>query len=104
MVAFDDLSGLSEEQRAVLQAFRAMDTDSDGELTAEEIFAALSKAGVDVKMDRVLEVVKLCDADGNGKVSAQEYVDAVHRKIVPQSWWARGSRVRSFARRAAPRP
>jgi hypothetical protein len=22
-------------------------------------------------------------------VSAQEYVDAVHRKLVPQSWWSR---------------
>ena len=34
-VAFDDLSGLSDEQQAVLKAFRDMDTDSDGELTAQ---------------------------------------------------------------------
>ncbi|KAH8097554.1 Ca2-binding protein [Aureococcus anophagefferens] len=85
-VAFDDLSGLSDEQQAVLKAFRDMDTDSDGELTAQEIFAALQRSGVEATLERVEEVVKLCDADGNGMVSAQEYVDAVHRKLVPQSW------------------
>ncbi|KAH8053158.1 Ca2-binding protein [Aureococcus anophagefferens] len=84
-VAFDDLSGLSDEQQAVLKAFRDMDTDSDGELTAQEIFAALQRSGVEATLERVEEVVKLCDADGNGMVSAQEYVDAVHRKLVPQS-------------------
>ena len=32
-----------DEQRAALQAFAAMDVDGDGELTAEEIYRALSK-------------------------------------------------------------
>lgn len=54
-----------------------------------EIFDALQRSGVEATLERVEEVVKLCDADGNGMVSAQEYVDAVHRKLVPQSWWSR---------------
>ena len=72
----------------MLQAFRDMDADGDGELDAEEIYGALRRGGVDVSLERVEEVVALCDADGNGKVSAQEYVDAVAKKLVPQSWWA----------------
>ena len=31
---FDDLESLSDEQRAVLEAFEAMDENGDGELTA----------------------------------------------------------------------
>ena len=34
---------LTEEQRAALQAFAEIDIDGDGELTADEIYRALSK-------------------------------------------------------------
>ena len=40
------------EQRAALDAFAAMDADGDGELTADEIYQALSKNDADVSLAR----------------------------------------------------
>ena len=68
---------LTAEQRAALDAFAAMDADGDGELTADEIYQALSKNDADVTLARVQEIVAKADADGNGTVSRQEYLDAV---------------------------
>ena len=77
---------LTAEQRAALDAFAAMDADGDGELTADEIYQALSKNDADVDLARVQEIVAKADADGNGTVSRQEYLDAVAADIVPGSW------------------
>ena len=68
---------LSEEQRAAIAAFAEMDTDGDGELTAEEIYRALSKNNADVTLERVQEVMAKADKDKNGTISQQEYLDAV---------------------------
>ena len=76
---------LTEEQRAALQAFAEIDVDGDGELTADEIYQALSKNDADVSLARVQAIVAKADADGNGTVSRQEYLDAVAADIVPGS-------------------
>ena len=77
---------LTAEQRAALDAFAAMDADGDGELTADEIYQALSKNDAELTLARVQEIVAKADADGNGTVSRQEYLDAVAADIVPGSW------------------
>ena len=75
---------LTEEQRAAL-AFDTMDTDGNGELSAEEIHRVLS--GYDsASLERVQEIVSRADADGNGLVSKQEYLDAIAADIVPRGW------------------
>ena len=66
-----------DEQRAALQAFAAMDIDGDGELTAEEIYKALSKHDAAITMERVTELVARADVDKNGTVSRDEYLNAV---------------------------
>ena len=66
-----------DEQRAALQAFAAMDIDGDGELTAEEIYKALSKHDATITMARVRELVARADVDKNGTVSRDEYLSAV---------------------------
>jgi len=68
---------LSEEQRAAIAAFKEMDADGDGELTAEEIYRALSKNNADVTLERVQEIMAKADKDQNGTISQQEYLDAV---------------------------
>ena len=70
--------------------FEKMDADGDGELTADEIFQALSKNNADVTLERVQEIVKAADADGNGTVSKQEWEDAVAKDpgLVPAAWLA----------------
>ena len=76
---------LTNEQRAALAAFDTMDTDGDGELSAEEIHRALS--GYDsASLERVQEIVSRADVDGNGLVSKQEYLDALAADIVPRGW------------------
>ena len=54
-------SDLTEEQRA-LAAFAAMDADGDGELSADEIYRALSKNS-EVSLERVKELVAKADTD-----------------------------------------
>ena len=70
--------------------FEKMDADGDGELTADEIFQALSKNNADVTLERVQEIVKAADADGNGTVSKQEWEEAVAKDpgLVPAAWLA----------------
>ena len=68
---------LSEEQRAAIAAFKEIDADGDGELTAEEIYRALSKKNADVTLERVQEIMAKADKDQNGTISQEEYLDAV---------------------------
>ena len=56
----------TDEQRAAAQAFDAMDADGDGELSAEEIFEALSSNNSDVTLDRVKELVPRRTRTGTG--------------------------------------
>ena len=72
-----------DEQRAALQAFAAMDIDGDGELTADEIYHALSKNDADVTLEHVKELVAKADADGNGTVNQREYLNAVAADVMP---------------------
>jgi hypothetical protein len=74
---------LPEEQRAALQAFAEIDVDGDGELTADEIYRALSKNDADVTLERVHEIVEKADTDGNGTVNQREYLNAVAADIMP---------------------
>ena len=79
-------SDLTDEQRAALAAFAEMDTDGDGELSADEIYRALSKNSDEVSLERVKELVAKADTDGSGKVSKREYLDAIAANLVPQGW------------------
>ena len=63
---------LSEEQRAAIAAFKEIDADGDGELTAEEIHRALMKNNTDVTIERVREIMEKADKDRNGTISQQE--------------------------------
>ena len=74
---------LTEEQRAALQAFAEIDVDGDGELTADEIYQALSKNDADVSLEHVKELVAKADTDGDGTVNQQEYLNAVAADIMP---------------------
>ena len=51
--------------------------DGDGELTAEEIYRALSKHDSAITMARVRELVNRADVDKNGTVSRDEYLAVV---------------------------
>ena len=96
---------LTEEQRAALVAFAEMDTDGNGELSANEIHRALSKKNGNVSLARVKELVAKADTDGNGLVSKQEYVDAIAADLVPEGWLgALGRRLAQLTARAEPEP
>ena len=77
---------LTDEQRAMLDAFKAIDADGDGELTADEIYQALAKNDTNVSLERIHEVMERADKDHNGTISQQEYMDAVAEDILPPSW------------------
>ncbi|CAH0364594.1 unnamed protein product [Pelagomonas calceolata] len=76
----------TDEQRAASRAFDAMDVDGDGELSAEEIHAALLKNDADASLERVKELVAKADTDGNGTVSREEYLEALKTDLIPEGW------------------
>ena len=78
-----------------------MDTDGDGELSAEEIFEALSSNNSDVTLDRVKELVAKADKNGNGLVSKQEYLDALAADILPEGWRGTLSKLSAAAAEAS---
>ena len=86
---FDAFYGFVGKPLAAAQ-FEKMDADGDGELTAEEIFEALSKNNPDVTLEKVQEIVAKADADGNGSVSKQEWEEATAKDpgLVPAAWLA----------------
>ena len=82
-----------------------MDTDGDGELSADEIYRALSKNSDEVSLERVKELVAKADTDGNGLVSKREYLDAIAADLVPQGWFRfLGRRLTQLTSRAEPEP
>ena len=87
---FDAFYGFVGKPLAAAQ-FEKMDADGDGELTAEEIFEALSKNNPDVTLEKVQEIVAKADADGNGSVSKQEWEEATAKDpgLVPAAWLAK---------------
>ena len=78
-----------------------MDADGDGELSAEEIFEALSSNNADVTLDRVKELVAKADKNGNGLVSKQEYIEALAADIIPEGWRGTLARLSTAAAEAS---
>ena len=71
------MTKLSEEQVAELkQAFAAMDTNGDGQVTKEELKALLSQLGEAVDDAVIDEMIKIADVNGDGKVDFNEFVKA----------------------------
>ena len=71
------MSKLSEEQVAELkQAFAAMDTNGDGQVTKEELKSLLSQLGESVDDAVIDEMIKIADVNGDGKVDFNEFVKA----------------------------
>ncbi len=71
------MTKLSEEQVAELkQAFAAMDTNGDGQVTKEELKSLLSQLGESVDDAVIDEMIKIADVNGDGKVDFNEFVKA----------------------------
>ena len=71
------MSKLTEEQVAELkQAFAAMDTHGDGQVTKEELKSLLSQLGESVDDAVIDEMIKIADVNGDGKVDFNEFVKA----------------------------
>ena len=56
------------------QVFATFDLDGDGQITAEELKAALAEMGEDVTVEDAAERITAGDADHDGKISRAEFV------------------------------
>ena len=71
------MAKLSEEQvNELKQAFSAMDTNGDGQVTKEELKALLQQLGEAVDDAVIDEMIKIADVNGDGKVDFNEFVKA----------------------------
>jgi len=72
---------LSEDELEQLKkSFKAIDTNGDGTITADELKKAMQGANLS---ESVEHIIKMADVDGDGKLSYQELVMAsVHKKLM----------------------
>jgi Ca2+-binding EF-hand superfamily protein len=68
----------------------SLDTDGDGQVSADEINAAFKAAGITTDASKTSDAVKKLDADGNGSLSAAELGTAIDAKIQAQGVRAGG--------------
>ena len=72
------MAKLSEAQVAELkQAFAAMDSNGDGQVTKDELKALLAALGEAVDESVINEMIAIADSNGDGKVNFDEFVKAV---------------------------
>lgn len=66
----NDLNG-----KALAEAvFQMFDKDGDGQITADELKAALTELGEDVNLDEVVLRIEPGDTDHDGKISLVEFL------------------------------
>ena len=76
------MSKLNAEQIADLKnAFDAMDTNKDGEITKDELKTLLSGLGAEVTDEHCDEMIAMCDANGDGKVNFEEFCNAAAAEV-----------------------
>ena len=54
-------------------AFRLLDTDGDGRISAVELVQLMRRLGDDVTEEAAAQAVEIMDADGDGLVSLEEF-------------------------------
>lgn len=55
------------------KVFAAFDTDGSGEISIEELSAALEKGGKSIEPDELMDIVLKIDKDSNGQISFDEF-------------------------------
>lgn len=68
---------LASKNTSLVDAFRKMDADSSGLVSAAELAAALSKMDLGITVDRAQALVRSFDRTGNGKVACFEFIRMV---------------------------
>ncbi|XVF29275.1 hypothetical protein REPUB_Repub15cG0106800 [Reevesia pubescens] len=73
----------NEQIDSIIEMFRMMDTDENGDLSFEELRDGLQKIGLSVSDPDVQMLMDAADIDGNGTLSCEEFVTmAVHMKRI----------------------
>ena len=58
------------------RAFKALDTNSDGKLSREELINGFRVTHGDMAEDEVDRILATCDADGSGEIDYSEWIVA----------------------------
>ena len=76
------VSQLSNKQELleIQRAFQAIDKNSDGKLTREELIEGYTKMYGEMAEEEVDKIMKLADFDGNGEIEYSEWVVATMDK------------------------
>lgn len=69
-----------EELLEIQKAFQAIDKNSDGKLTREELIEGYTKMYGEMAEEEVDRIMKLADLDGNGEIEYSEWVIATTDK------------------------
>lgn len=73
---------LTEEQvEEVREAFNLFDTDGSGEISVDELKAAMKALNVTVSRDELKRMVAEADADGSGEIDFEEFLQMMAGKM-----------------------
>ncbi len=62
---------------SVFDAFKAVDTNNDGKITADELASTLEKSGFQVTYSEIKALVERYDKSGDGAISYLEFSDEI---------------------------
>ncbi|XP_032832353.1 calhepatin-like [Petromyzon marinus] len=68
------------EEADLRKAFKAIDKDQSGKLSAVELQEALKSIGHEIPLDQVKKIVASIDKSGDGQIDINEFIGAFKKK------------------------
>ncbi|XP_070555626.1 calmodulin-like protein 3 isoform X2 [Ptychodera flava] len=68
-----EVDGHMSEQE-IYEAFRAIDIDGSGTITADELRQVIKKLGEELSEEDIEEMIELADTNGDGEIDYGEFV------------------------------
>ncbi|CAN0380146.1 unnamed protein product [Lampetra planeri] len=80
MIMINERGWWVRNDESLRKAFKAIDKDDSGKLSAPELQAALKSIGHDIPLDQVKKIVSSIDKSGDGQIDINEFVGAFQKK------------------------
>ncbi|KAH7655867.1 Calmodulin and related proteins (EF-Hand superfamily) protein [Dioscorea alata] len=66
---------------SMMEAFRAFDSDNDGQITVDELGGIMSSLGYNPSRQEIVDMMRRGDTDGDGLLSIEEFLDVNTREL-----------------------
>ena len=67
-------NGCADKKDEFREAFEVMDTDGDGNISADDLKKVMEQLGCNLGKEDLEEMIKVADKNGSGKVNLDEFL------------------------------